>query len=849
MAVQTSKLIVALIDQFTAPSRGLSAAMKNLTAASEANAAKLAAMRGKMMDAVGAGYALYQGLSAPLNAATAFEAKLEDIGQKIDTPVKALPKLGQEVREIARQVTQSTMEMAEGMDVLAGMGANREDSLALLMPIGRAATAYKASVTDLAQAGYAALDNLKVPADQFTKALDAMAEAGKAGAFELKDMAQYFPSLGAAYQGLGQTGVSSVADLAAALQIVRKGTGDSSSAANNLANVLQKIRAPQTVKAFDKMGVDLERELKAAAKRGLTPIEAIAEITNKALKGDLGKLGDLFSDSEVQKGIRPLIQNIQEYRRIRAEAMAAQGVVEADYQRRLQTGEMAAKRFSIAIENINTAIGAALLPALSDMADTLVPIINKMAAWAEANPELTRGLVTVASGLIAFKVAATAASFAGLFVKGAFLDLTLAVLKTGRALTTLGLAPVVGGLRALNFVTGGTAKSAKAGAKAAVEQAASLLSQRQAAYQSAVSLQNLARQGGVAGLSLKQATANVKATGAALVAAQADMKAANVALAATGTATNIVTGAFRAMKIALISTGVGAAVVGLAAAGIWIYNNWTGVTLAFEAFKGAFMKAMSPVMPVIQPVIDGVSWLWEKISNLLGPIDEMGGGWTRAGIAAGKFVGETLRYIIELPGKIIAAVGSFASAGMQLIQSLWDGMVQKFGELIEWVKGIPGRIAEAIGNIDLSGVVKWPFGLGGDGKITPAITGGGGAAAIPNVPYYAGGSLDGKRAAGGPVRGGGTYLVGEKGPELVTFPHNGFVSSNFDTLGILRKAVGSGNQGSGGHAAPAATQQTINVTVNAKTGASVQEIADVVVRTISAKIGSVSNRAYSDGGM
>lgn len=790
MAVQTSKLIVALIDQFTAPSRGLSAAMKNLTAASEANAAKLAAMRGKMLDAVGAGYALYQGLSAPLNAAAAFEAKLEDIGQKIDIPVKALPKLGQEVREIARQVTQSTMEMAEGMDVLAGMGANREDSLALLMPIGRAATAYKASVTDLAQAGYAALDNLKVPADQFTKALDAMAEAGKAGAFELKDMAQYFPSLGAAYQGLGQTGVSSVADLAAALQIVRKGTGDSSSAANNLANVLQKIRAPQTVKAFDKMGVDLEKELKAAAKRGLTPIEAIAEITNKALKGDLGKLGDLFSDSEVQKGIRPLIQNIQEYRRIRAEAMAAQGVVEADYQRRLQTGEMAAKRFSIAIENINTAVGAALLPALSDMADTLVPIINKMAAWAEANPELTRGLVTATSALIAFKVATTAASYAGLFVKGAFLDLSIAALGVPRSLGRIAFAPVIAGFKAL--------RSAMIGYSAA----------------------------------------------AAIAGHGAAGKALATSMLAFLNPLRLVTAAFHLLKLAVIGTGVGAIAVGLAAAGIWIYNNWTGVTLAFEAFKGAFMKAMSPVMPVIQPVIDGVSWLWEKVSNLLGPIDEMGGGWTRAGIAAGKFVGETLRYIIELPGKIIAAAGSFGSAGMQLIQSLWDGMVQKFSELMEWVKGIPGRITEAIGNIDLSGMIKWPFGLGGSGEITPAMTGG------APIPKNLASNIDGARASGGPVRGGGTYLVGEKGPELVTFPQNGFVSSNFDTLGILRKAVGSGNQNSGGRAAPAAAPSIVNhIVVHAKTGASAAEIADQVARAISAKIGSVSNRAFSDGGM
>lgn len=195
--------------------------------------------------------------------------------------------------------------MADGMDILAGMGASRDDALGLLPDIGRATTAYNAEIADLSQAGYAALDNLKVPANEFGRALDAMAQAGKAGAFELKDMAKYFPSLGAGYQALGQKGVPAVADLSAALQIVRKGTGDSASAATNLSNVLQKINAPLTRKSFAKMGVNLEKEMKKAAEKGLTPIEAIAEITNRTLKGDLGKLGDLFQDAQVQQGLRP----------------------------------------------------------------------------------------------------------------------------------------------------------------------------------------------------------------------------------------------------------------------------------------------------------------------------------------------------------------------------------------------------------------------------------------------------------------------------------------------------------------------------------------------------------------
>ena len=760
MGVVESKLIVSLLDRLTGPARGVTAQINKLTAASQANAAKMTALRGQMLGAVGAGFALYKGLSAPITAAIGFESKLEDIGQKINAPIESLPQLGQEIRKVARDTTQSASEMAEGMDILAGMGAGRDDALALLNPIGKAATAYKAEIGDLAKAGYAALDNLKVPALEFGKALDAMAVAGKAGAFELKDMAQYFPALGAAYQGLGQKGVPAVADLSAALQIVRKGAGDSSEAATNLSNILQKVNAPQTRKAFAKMGVNLEKEMKKAAKAGMTPIEAITEITNRTLKGDLSKLGDLFQDAQVQKGLRPLIQNLELYRKIRAEALAAQGTVEEDYQRRLLTGEMAAKRFSIAIENINNSVGAALLPALADLADTLVPIVNRMADWAEANPGLTRGLVAATSALIGFRVASIGVRFAGLFMKQSFLDASIAALTAARGIGRIAFAPAVAGFRALRTaMVGYTAAAAIGGHGTALS----------VMGQSLLGLLNPIR---------------------------------------------LVTSAFRILKFAVVGTGIGAVLAGVALAGAWIYNNWTGISTAFEAFKGAFMRAVEPVMPVLRPVLDGIQWLSDTISSIVGPIDEMGGSWAKFGLEAGKVVGETVKAIVELPGKIIAfagdmmnsgialaqslwdglktkigeavawfselptriaaALGNMLEAGMTLAQSLWDGVSAKIDEMLVWFKSLPRRIIEAIGSIDIGSLVKWPS--------MPSWLGGGTPSgnANPDAGRAVNTMLDGmeKRASGGPVQGGRTYLVGERGPELFSPGRSGFISPN-----------------------------------------------------------------------
>ncbi|WP_238538840.1 phage tail tape measure protein [Pseudomonas sp. GM74] len=61
---------------------------------------------------------------------------------------------------------------------------------------------------------------------------------------------------------LGITGERVVAEIGASLQIVRRGAGSNDDAANNFKNFLSKLTAPETLKAFEKAGIDLKGSLK-----------------------------------------------------------------------------------------------------------------------------------------------------------------------------------------------------------------------------------------------------------------------------------------------------------------------------------------------------------------------------------------------------------------------------------------------------------------------------------------------------------------------------------------------------------------------------------------------------------
>ena len=239
----------------------------------------------------------------------------------------------------------------------------------------------------------------------------------------------------------------------------------------------------------------------------------------------------------------------------------------------------------------------------------------------------------------------------------------------------------------------------------------------------------------------------------------------------------LVRGAMMALRVVLISSGIGAVVAAIAMAGVWIYNNWSNLSAMFSAFGSAFMGAIQPIMPLLQPVIDGVKWLWDSVTGLLGTVEGGTGKWTEWGAEAGRVAGEFLAAYVQLPGKIAAAFADLGKrlyeAGAEAMAQLWEGMKAAAQQIIDWAAGIADKIASPFKA--LGGLIS---------KYGATGTNGGHKAHVQ--------PLAGARAAGGAIAAGRTYLVGELGPELVTAPRDGYVHD----AGATRQMLGG--QGAGG---------------------------------------------------
>lgn len=225
----------------------------------------------------------------------------------------------------------------------------------------------------------------------------------------------------------------------------------------------------------------------------------------------------------------------------------------------------------------------------------------------------------------------------------------------------------------------------------------------------------------------------------------------------------------------LLAVGLGIAAIG--AAGAYLWAKWDRISSVVTGVARAIGDELKPVIEMLQPVLepfsksfqaigDAAAWAWSQIKEV--------SAWL-GGLFGKEDLTRQHEMAIEdgayaLTQKIIAAFKSanaaIFAAGAEMIQALWDGMVSKVEALIAWVKTIPQRIKAAIGDIDLLGGIKSKFGFGGGEP-----------------------SVDGARANGGPVRGGGAYLVGERGPELFSPNRSGLITPNH--------ALGGGSGGGG----------------------------------------------------
>lgn len=711
MSVLKSTLKLTLLDKASGPARALS---KNIARTQR----QLSEMRGKMLGATGAGYALFRGLSAPIKAATNFESAMADVAKVVDFKSPAgLKQMAADIRALSLEMPITAAGIADIVQAAGQSGIANSELIEFAKIAAKVGVAWDMTAGDTGQALAKLKTALGFSVADTARLADVINHLGNKSAASAPQILEVTKRVAPMASTFGLT-----ADVVAALGAAMTGAGfESEVAATSILNVGRALTKGSSAtarqsKAMTRLGLDTKQVAKSMQKDGIGTIQdVLARIRKLPAELRASTISDIFGDEA--RALGPLISNGQ----LLADTLALiakqsnyAGSSSEEFSKQSKTNAFLMGVFRNRVNDLGISVGNALLPSLNKFLGVVGPMISKVSALAQKFPEVTNMIVGTTAALIAAKVAAIGFGFAGLMAKSGILRIASATLSL--------LNPFKLATRAINL-----------------------------------------------------------------------------------------------FKLALVSTGVGAILVGIGSAAAFIVTNFEGLKTAALAFSDTFLKAIEPIAPMFEPIKPAFEWLKNAISGLMTPLDASGKKWAEWGASAGKAAADVVLWIADIPHKFRLMRGAMIEGGKILGQAIFDGIKNIINEIAAYIKTQLSNAISSVSGAARNLASKLSFGL-----ISPKS---------PNV--------DGARANGGPVSAGKTYLVGERGPEFFQPGASGMISPN-----QAYRAAASGRVSNG--RTTANVNVAFNPTFNISHGVDADSIANDLLTGLGAATKEAVESSYSD---
>ncbi|MGN4029059.1 phage tail tape measure protein, partial [Burkholderia gladioli] len=228
--------------------------------------------RGVIGDAV----KLSAAVAVPATIAANYQAIIRDISIKAGIArTQQETAMGLRIRKDAADNGIGRNELAEAINQMVAGGMDLDRALNFGPLVAKFVIGQGATPVETAKMIQALQQNAEiVDPRQMAQALEGIAYLGKEGSFESVDMARWFPVLLAEMKKIGITGLDSVTQLGAMLQVQMKTAGSADEAANNLKNWFSKIGSGETERNYAKAGVDYQAKMREAIGKGWSTLEA-----------------------------------------------------------------------------------------------------------------------------------------------------------------------------------------------------------------------------------------------------------------------------------------------------------------------------------------------------------------------------------------------------------------------------------------------------------------------------------------------------------------------------------------------------------------------------------------------
>jgi len=396
---------------------------------------QLDAGKSGMKKAVGAAVVGVGSMAVPTKVSADFGAIVRDIAIKAGIANKPQEKeMSQKIITTSRDTGMARNDVADVVNQLVGAGMELSKALEYAPVAAKFVVGQGSSGVDTAKMINALGQNAKITdPKQMQQALEAIAYQGQAGSFEAADMAKWFPELLANMGSLGITGMDAVTQLGAMLQVQMKSAGGADEAANNLKNWMGKIGSGDTVKAYEKAGIDYKGSMQTGLQNGMSTLEtsmalaqkyiqatdpkraaAMAEATSKisqqadpekakAMMASLEeslKTGDLFADMQVKAALSAFMQNKALYSQLKNDSRDATGILDKNLSERREASSQKWAEMAQSMDDAMRSVGDALRPVTDTVAEALTKVTKSITSMSDSAPGVVTGIALVGGGLV-----------------------------------------------------------------------------------------------------------------------------------------------------------------------------------------------------------------------------------------------------------------------------------------------------------------------------------------------------------------------------------------------------------------------------------------------------------------
>lgn len=380
-------------------------------------------------------------LVVPAKVSAEYGAIIRDIAIKAGIAGSSQEtQMSKTIIETSRNTGMARNDVAEVVNALVGAGMDLKEAISYAPVAAKFVVGQGADGADTAKMINALGQNAKINDPKvMQQALEAIAYQGQAGSFEASDMARWFPQMLASMGKLGITGMDAVTQLGALLQVQMKTAGGADEAANNLKNWIEKIGSAETVKAYERAGIDYQKSLQTGLHKGMSTLESSFELAQRYIeKVDPDKArqmadatakinketdpvkaqaminaleqalrtGDLFADMQVKAALTAFMQNKLLYQTLKKDSREASGILDKNLGERRSASAQKWKETGQAMDDAMRSVGDAIRPITDQVASGLTAIANGLTALSDKSPGLVSGLVGVGAAVATITAAA-----------------------------------------------------------------------------------------------------------------------------------------------------------------------------------------------------------------------------------------------------------------------------------------------------------------------------------------------------------------------------------------------------------------------------------------------------------